>query len=195
MGRREDRGHACQEYARQGYARVCVNIGEADSMAIWQRLSLFSAGLLTALLGALGAVGSALAAQPEDWAIGFQPAVSPTMVEITRFNDLLFIIIVLIVIFVMVLLGYCMWRFSEKRNPTPSKTTHNFVIEVIWTVVPALILVALAFPSMALLYYADRTPGSGNDHQGHRPAVGTGPMSILITATSPSMPPWSRKRT
>ena len=47
---------------------------------------------------------------------------------------------------------YVMWRFSEKRNPTPSRTTHNTMIEVVWTVMPVLILVAIAIPSFKLLY-------------------------------------------
>src|SRR3546814_3879405 len=50
-----------------------------------------------------------------------------------------------------------MFRYSEKRNPNPSKTTHNVVLELAWTVVPVLILIAIAFPSFRLLYFADRT--------------------------------------
>ena len=53
----------------------------------------------------------------------------------------------------MVLLLYVMWRFSESRNPTPSRTTHNTTIEVLWTVIPVLILVAIAIPSFKLLYF------------------------------------------
>ena len=55
--------------------------------------------------------------------------------------------------FVLLLLLYVMWRFSEKRNPTPSRTTHNTTLEVLWTVIPVLILVAIAIPSFKLLYY------------------------------------------
>jgi cytochrome c oxidase subunit 2 len=68
------------------------------------------------------------------------------------------VIITVITVFVLGLLLYVMWRFSEKRNPTPSKTTHNTVIEVVWTVVPVLILVYIAFKSFPLLYFTDVTP-------------------------------------
>ena len=71
-------------------------------------------------------------------------------------NDWMLWIIILITAFVLVLLLYVMWRFAEKRNPTPSKTTHHTLIEVVWTVVPALILVFIAVPSFKLLYFADR---------------------------------------
>jgi cytochrome c oxidase subunit 2 len=56
----------------------------------------------------------------------------------------------------MALLVYVMWRFSEKRNPTPSKTTHNTAIEVLWTAVPLMMLFIIAIPSFKLLYFADR---------------------------------------
>ncbi len=59
-------------------------------------------------------------------------------------------------VFVLLLLLYVMYRFSERRNPTPSKTTHNTLIEVLWTTVPVIILVLIAIPSFKLLYYADR---------------------------------------
>jgi len=67
-------------------------------------------------------------------------------------------IILAIVLFVMVMMGYIMWRFSEKRNPVPSKTSHNTLIEIIWTVVPVLILLVMVVPSMQLLYMQDRLP-------------------------------------
>ena len=106
-------------------------------------------------LGGLG-IGSAMAAQPEPWQIGLQPAVSPVASQINDFHNLLLYIIIAIAIFVMALLGYVMWRFSAKRNPTPSKTSHNTTIEVIWTVVPVIILLIIAVPSFRLLYFMDR---------------------------------------
>jgi cytochrome c oxidase subunit 2 len=116
-----------------------------------------AAAFATASLGVTaGLSASADAAQPEPWQMGFQPAASPTMEQIQAFNDLLLPIISVIVVFVLGLLVYVMWRYSEKRNPTPSKTTHNTLIEVIWTVVPVIILVVIAIPSFKLLYYADR---------------------------------------
>ena len=123
-------------------------------MAILKRLAVLATGL-GGLLGT-AALSAALAVEPVDWQIGFQKPVSPTMVKIDQFNDLLFWILTIIVVFVLGLLCYVMWRFSEKRNPTPSRTTHNTLIEVLWTVVPVVILVVVAVPSFQLLYYADR---------------------------------------
>ena len=112
--------------------------------------------LATAPAVLAGMAGVAIAGQPENWALGFQPAASPTMERISSFNDLLFIIIVVIVVFVLGLLLYTSWRFAEKRNPTPSKTTHNTLLEVLWTTIPVIILVIIAVPSFKLLYFADR---------------------------------------
>ncbi len=116
--------------------------------------------LFLAALAAVGllAAGTAGAAEPQPWQLGFQPAASPVMEEIHSFNNLLLWIISAIVVFVLGLLLYVMWRFSEKRNPTPSKTTHNTLIEVVWTVVPVIILVIIAVPSFRLLYLTDRNP-------------------------------------
>src|SRR3546814_15091876 len=72
-------------------------------------------------------------------------------------HDVLLWICVAITLLVLVLLLWVMFRYSEKRNPNPSKTTHNVVLELAWTVVPVLILIAIAFPSFRLLYFADRT--------------------------------------
>ena len=59
-------------------------------------------------------------------------------------------------------------RFHHTRNPVPTRTTHNPVIEILWTVVPVLILVTIAIPSFKLMYYMDRVPNAGHDDQGHR---------------------------
>lgn len=105
----------------------------------------------------LTAAVPASASQPRPWQMTFQPAATPVMEQIQSFNDLLFWIIVAITLFVLALLCYCAVKFNEKSNPTPSKTTHNTALEVIWTVVPILILVAIAVPSFRLLYFMDRT--------------------------------------
>jgi cytochrome c oxidase subunit 2 len=107
------------------------------------------AAMLTA--PALLAATLAHAAQPTPWQMTFQPAATPIMHEITWFEQYTLWFIVPITLFVMALLGYCMWRFSEKRNPVPSRTSHNTLIEVIWTVGPVLILLAIAIPSFQLL--------------------------------------------
>ena len=79
------------------------------------------------------------------------------MERIHEFNTLLTIIIVVISIFVLALVSFIVLRFRASRNPTPSKTSHNTVLEVLWTVVPIMILVVIAVPSFRLLYFADRT--------------------------------------
>jgi cytochrome c oxidase subunit 2 len=90
--------------------------------------------------------------QPAPWQIGFQPAATPIMEQIHSFNTYVTIIITVIALFVLALLVYVMARFNERRNPTPSRTTHNTPLEIAWTVVPVLILVAIAIPSFRLLF-------------------------------------------
>jgi cytochrome c oxidase subunit 2 len=105
----------------------------------------------------LAAAIPASASQPRPWQMSFQPAATPVMEQIQSFQDLLFWIIVAITLFVLALLCYCAIKFNEKTNPTPSKTTHNTALEVVWTAVPILILVVIAVPSFRLLYFMDRT--------------------------------------
>jgi cytochrome c oxidase subunit II len=116
------------------------------------------------LLLALGVIGIAAitavagAAEPKPWQFGFQPPATPVKDRLSAFHDELLIIITLITIFVLGLLVYVMWRFNQQRNPVPSRTSHNTVIEMLWTVVPVLILVIIAIPSFKLMYYMDRVP-------------------------------------
>ncbi len=108
----------------------------------------------------LFAVGSAdtLAGQPVDWQVGFQDAGSTLMAEMNSFHNLLMVIITVIALFIMGLLSYVMVRFNAKAHPTPSQTTHNTVLEVLWTVIPIVILVVIAIPSFKLLYYQNTVP-------------------------------------
>ena len=130
-------------------------------MAFIDRLLRGSPGLAAAFLAWAGFADGAAAGGPENWQLGFRPPASPTAEEIHWFNDVILLpVIIAIVVFVMVLLVYTMWRFSEKRNPTPSKTTHNTAIEVLWTAVPLLILFVIAIPSFKLLYFADSIEGA-----------------------------------
>jgi cytochrome c oxidase subunit 2 len=85
------------------------------------------------------AVGSS-AAQSTNWQLNFQTPASPSAVAIAEFHDLLLWITTLITVFVLGLLLWVMYRYSEKRNPTPGKTTHNTVLEIVWTAVPVIIL-------------------------------------------------------
>jgi cytochrome c oxidase subunit II len=118
-------------------------------MAICQRITTaFGAAASFALCGAAYAKDG----QPVPWQIDFQPAASPIMEQIHSFNTYVTIIITLITVFVLALLVYVMVRFNERRNPQPSRTTHNTVLEIAWTIIPVLILVAIAIPSFRLLF-------------------------------------------
>ena len=116
----------------------------------------FSRLIASALtMGALlASAGSALAGvgQPSPWELGLQDAASPVMVDIVWFHDFLLWIISAIVLFVLVLLAVIVLRFNARANPTPSRTTHNSFLEVAWTIVPVIILVAIAVPSFRLLF-------------------------------------------
>jgi len=118
-------------------------------MAIFDRkLMLMGAGTMVL------ATGPALAGdgQPSPWQMGFQRAATPIMEQITSFHTFVTIIIVLIALFVLGLLVYVMVRFNEKSHPQPTRTTHNTALEIAWTVIPVLILVAIAIPSFRLLF-------------------------------------------
>jgi len=96
---------------------------------------------------------------PKDYQLTFQDAATPNMADITWFhNSFLFPIILVITLFVTALLIYVMIRFSAKNNPNPSKTTHNSLVEVIWTVVPVIILIVIAIPSFRILYTQQDVP-------------------------------------
>jgi cytochrome c oxidase subunit 2 len=101
---------------------------------------------------------AAHAAQPKPWEIWHQPAASSLMESINSLHVELMVISVVIVVLVLGLLAYCILRFNERANPEPSRTTHNTLIEVIWTAVPVMILVGIAIPSFKLLYEADVIP-------------------------------------
>jgi len=120
--------------------------------------ALFGAALFGAVLAGAALAGPALAAgQPEPWGLGLQPGASPVKHQMHSFHNLLLVIITAISVFVLALLLYVTWRFSARRNPAPSRTTHNTLLEVVWTVVPVLILLVIAVPSFRLLYYMDRS--------------------------------------
>ena len=110
-----------------------------------------------AMLAMLAATGLAYAAEPQPWQMDLQPAAGSIAEKATDLHNMLLIIITLISLFVLALLVYTCLRFRESKNPNPSKTTHNTVIEVLWTVIPVVILVVIAVPSFKLLYYMDRT--------------------------------------
>ena len=111
---------------------------------------LFVAALAIGLIG--GGFVSAAHAMPVDGGMGLQEAATPVMHDLTALHNWLVIAITAIVGFVLLLLIIVMVRFNSRANPTPSKTTHNTLLEVAWTVLPVMILVAIAIPSFRLLY-------------------------------------------
>ncbi len=117
---------------------------------------IFGFLFLSFLVGALGTTGALADGIPVDWQLGFQEAASPTAERLNEFHNLLLYIIFGISFFVMGLLIYVMFRFNAKANPKPANFTHNVLIEVIWTVIPVVILIIIAIPSFKLLYYTDR---------------------------------------
>ena len=118
-----------------------------------RHLAAASAFAVSALLWC----GPAAAQAPRPWEIGMQPAFSPVKSEIIWLHNLIMVIITLITLFVAGLLGWVIFRYSAKKNPVPSRVSHHTVIEVLWTVLPVLILVGIAIPSFRLVYYEDRT--------------------------------------
>ena len=126
---------------------------QAFRQLLGARLAATTAALLAPMLWA----GAAFAQQPRPWEMGMQPAHSPVKESIAQLNDLVTVIITLITVFVAGLLLWVVYRYDAKRNPTPSRVSHNTVLEVAWTVIPVLILVVIAIPSFRLVYFEDRT--------------------------------------
>jgi cytochrome c oxidase subunit 2 len=114
--------------------------------------------MLTAMTVAMTGPAFALAGQAEPWQLGLQDPVTPVAEFIHWFHNYLLVIITVITAFVLALLLWVMLRFNARANPVPSKTTHNVVVEVLWTVIPVLILVAIAIPSFRLLYLQRNIP-------------------------------------
>jgi len=102
--------------------------------------------------------GTAMAQAPRPWEMGMQAASSPVQERINDLHNMVLVIVTLITIFVAGLLIWVMYRYNAAKNPVPSQTSHNTIIEVAWTVIPVLILVVMAIPSFRLIYYQDRTP-------------------------------------
>jgi cytochrome c oxidase subunit II len=130
-------------------------------MQLVKRLIAF---VVTGVIVVVAAGAAAVAAatgetgQPHPWQLGFQAPVTPVMDDIVWFHGLLLWIIAAITLFVLGLLLIVIVRFNARANPVPSRTTHNTTIEVLWTVVPVLILVTIAVPSFRLLFYQLKVP-------------------------------------
>ena len=123
-------------------------------------LTLVPASALGIFMGLGPALADGYVARSKPWQIWLQEPMSPSAEMVHDLNLLLVWIEIAIVIFVLAIMAYCMVRFSEKNNPTPSKTTHNTLLEVVWTAVPILILIGIAVPSLKALYFTDKTPNA-----------------------------------
>ena len=123
----------------------------------WRKVANVARTLSSVVVIATTLVGVAHAAAPVPWQMDLQPPAGSLAEMATDLHNLLLVVITLISLFVLGLLIYVGVRFRESRNPNPTKTSHNAVIEILWTVIPVLILVGIAIPSFRLLYYMDRT--------------------------------------
>ena len=119
-------------------------------MLVFKRLTALAVTIFAILAGG----GAALAefGQPSPWQLGMQQSATPVMDNIIWFHDYLLYFIAAITVFVLVLLVIVMVRFNARANPVPSRTTHNALIEVLWTVIPIAILMLIAVPSFKLLF-------------------------------------------
>ena len=100
---------------------------------------------------------NAFGKQATDWQLSFQNPATDLMGSVVGLHNVILIVMTLVTLFVLFLLFYVSFRFSAKRNPIPSTTTHNTVVEVLWTAIPIVILVVLAIPSFKLLYQQEKS--------------------------------------
>ncbi len=94
--------------------------------------------------------------EPVNWAVDFQPPASSSAERLQDFHNMLLWIITGIVIFVFILLVIVVFRYNAKANPKPAQFSHNVIIEILWTVVPVIILIIIVIPSFKILYENDR---------------------------------------
>lgn len=123
------------------------------TIAIAAAVIAFAASLLMPEGAAYAGLG-----QATPWQIGLQDPGSPVMEDVYWFHSMVLWIITAITLFVLALLVIVMVKFNARANPTPSRTTHNTLIEVLWTVIPVLILVVIALPSFRILFFQLNTP-------------------------------------
>ncbi|MAU97600.1 MAG: cytochrome c oxidase subunit II [Fulvimarina sp.] len=117
-----------------------------------RRSTIAAASVLSSASAAMAQdAAEVLPGQPHDWQINLQEALSPIEEQIHWFSDYTLAFIIPITILVAALLGWCIYRYNATRNPTPSRTSHNTTIEVIWTLAPVIVLLFLAIPSFQLL--------------------------------------------
>jgi cytochrome c oxidase subunit 2 len=126
-------------------------------MLVLKRLTALAAAAFAAWAIAGGPALAGLG-QPSDWQLNFQQPASPVMDGIISFHDFLLWVITGIALFVLILLIVVMVRFNARANPVPSRTTHNTLIEILWTVIPIAILAGIFIPSIKLLFLQLNVP-------------------------------------
>ncbi len=141
--------------------------GAERQMKVLSRLTAIAA---TALFASAGAAFAGLG-QPTPWQLGLQDSASPVMEQIASFHTYVLWIVTAITIFVLALLVIIIVRFNARANPTPSRTTHNTLLEIMWTIVPVAILMFIADPLVPALVHRARRADGGSDDQGDRQAV------------------------
>jgi cytochrome c oxidase subunit II len=119
-----------------------------------RRLTAWAGPAALAAMMASNLAGPAIAAEgrPHNWELNFQDAATPIAQLMHNLNSLLLAVMAAIVALVLVLLVWVMFRYNEKANPVPSTFTHNTTLEIVWTLIPILILIGIAVPSFKLLY-------------------------------------------
>ena len=127
-------------------------------MLVLKRLIVLPITMVAILTGGEAAVAGL--GQPSPWQLGLQQSASPVMDNIIWFHDFLLYIITGIAGFVLVLLVVVMVRFNARTNPSPSRTTHNTLIEIAWTLIPIVILMVIAVPSFKLLFLQLNVPAT-----------------------------------
>jgi cytochrome c oxidase subunit 2 len=129
-------------------------------MPVFLRTFAIAAAVIAAAAALLVPEGAAFAGlgQATPWQLGLQDAGSPVMEEVSWFHSMVLWIVTAITLFVLALLVIVIVKFNARANPTPSRTTHNTLIEVLWTVIPVFILVIIALPSFRILFLQLNTP-------------------------------------
>jgi cytochrome c oxidase subunit 2 len=125
-------------------------------MPVFSRLS--ATALMFGILLASGGAAWAGLGQPTPWQMNLQDSASPVMDDVAGFHTFLLWVIAAISAFVLALLLICIVRFNARANPTPSRTTHNTPIEILWTIIPVVILAVIAVPSFRLLFFQLEVP-------------------------------------
>lgn len=116
--------------------------------------------LLVAFFAIFGINFSLWADKPHKWQMLLQDPVTPVAHKIVDFHNLLMIVLLVIAGFVTLLLLIVIFRFNAKKNPTPSNFSHNTMLEIVWTIIPSVIVLFIMVPGAKLIYFSDKTPSA-----------------------------------